>query len=153
MSISGPGIGNRLRAGGNDITVKAHPDDGAVDLSMFESMVPPGGRVLPHLHHEFEEAFYVLDGQLTFLVGEAWTVAEAGTAVHITRETVHAFRNDSGLPAKVLVIHTPARAIRMIEEMAALPADAGPAASVAVLTRHASEPARSLAADSLRPDG
>ena len=130
-----------MRAGGNDITVKIHPDGGARDLSTFESVVPPGGHVFPHLHREYEEAFYILEGELTFLIGRDWCSSEAGAAVHIQRGTVHAFRNDSGSSARVLVVHTPAAAIHMIEELAALPDGAEPSASAAILARHASEPA------------
>lgn len=142
MSFSGTGEGRRLQAGGNDITVKIGPDDGAHDLSMFESVVPSGGRVFPHLHREYEEAFYLLEGELTFLLDRNWHKARSGSAVHIARGTVHAFRNDSKSHARVLVVHTPAAAIHMIEELAALPADSGPSAAMAILVRHASEPAQ-----------
>lgn len=141
MSFSAPGEGPRLRAGGNDITVKIHPDGGARDLSMFESVVPAGGRVFPHLHREYEEAFYLLEGELVFLRAREWRRAEAGTAVHIPRGIVHAFRNDSESAARMLVVHTPATAVHMIEELAALPAGSNPSASAAILARHASEPA------------
>lgn len=140
MSVVSAGEGRRLRAGGNDITVLVHPDGGARDLSMFESLVPPGGRVRPHLHREYEEAFYVLDGEFSFLVGETWARVGPGSTVHVARGVIHAFANESGRPARLLVVHTPAAAIRMIEEMAALPAEATPAAAAAVLARHASEP-------------
>ena len=142
MSFSGTGEGQRLRAGGNDITVKIHPENGARDLSMFESVVPPAGRVFPHLHRDFEEAFYLLEGDLAFFLNQDWLQATAGTAVHVPRGTVHAFRNDSERPARVLVIHTPASAIHMIEELAALPFESDPSASARILARHASEPAR-----------
>lgn len=153
MSMSRPGQGTRLRAGGNDITVKIHPDDGALDFSMFESTIPAGGHVSPHLHREFEEAFYLLEGALMFLLDRDWCEAEAGAAVHIRRGMVHAFRNESGAPARVLVVHSPAIAIRMIEEMAALPAGSDPSASAAVLVRHQSEPVRLELTTQTTPSG
>lgn len=142
MSISGTGEGARLRAGGNDIIVKIGPNDGARDLSMFESVVPAGGQVFPHLHRDYEEAFYLLEGELTFLLDPNWHRARAGSAVHVARGIVHAFRNESKSQARVLVLHTPAAAIGMIEELAALAAGADPSATAAILARHASEPAR-----------
>lgn len=142
MSLAAPGEGLRLTAGGNEITVKIHPRDGAQDLSMFESVVLAGGQVFPHLHREFEEAFYVLEGELMFLLGDEWKSAAAGTAVHVPRGLVHAFRNVSAVSARVVVIHTPASAINMIEELAGLPADSDPEASAKILARHASEPVR-----------
>lgn len=63
-------------------------------------------------------------------------------AVHVPRGLVHAFRNVSAVSARVVVIHTPASAINMIEELAGLPADSDPEASAKILARHASEPVR-----------
>ena len=140
MSLVASGQGKQLRAGGNDVTVKIHPDDGARDFSLFESRIPAGGRVSPHLHRDYEEAFYVLDGELSFLLGDTWSPGRAGATVHIPRGVVHAFRNESDTTARVLVVHTPATAIRMIEELAALPPDADRSLAAAVLARHASEP-------------
>jgi quercetin dioxygenase-like cupin family protein len=145
MSFSGPGEGTSLEAGGNRLTVKIHPDTGAQDFSLLESIVPPGGGVFPHLHREYEEAFYVLNGSLDFLLGTEWHAGGAGTAVHVPRGVVHAFRNSAKEPARLLVVHTPARAIQMIEELAAVPQGSSPAHLAAVLARHASEPARTNA--------
>lgn len=139
MSFILPGGGRRAIAGGNQVTFKVGPEDGAQDLSMFESRVGPGGGVFPHLHREYEEAFFVLEGQLEFLVGASWLAGPMGTAVHIPRGVVHAFRNRSLEAARLLVVHTPASAIRMIEELSGLPSDAPPSAVVAILALHNSE--------------
>ena len=140
MTLVAPAAGRRARAAGNEITFKIGPDSGAEDLSLFESVVPPGGKVFPHRHRDFEEAFYVLDGELAFLLDAEWHAGPKGTVVHVPREVTHAFQNRSDSPVRVVVIHTPAGAIRMIEELAQLAPDSPPAASAAVLARHASEP-------------
>ena len=59
MTLVAPAAGRRARAAGNEITFKIGPDSGAEDLSLFESVVPPGGKVFPHRHRDFEEAFAV----------------------------------------------------------------------------------------------
>jgi quercetin dioxygenase-like cupin family protein len=135
-----PGEGRHAVAGGNDITFKIGPESGAEDLSMFESVVPPGGRVFPHVHREYEEAFYVLDGEVLFLLGDSWRPGAAGTIVHIARNVTHAFHNGSEGPARLLVIHTPASAIRMIEELAQLTPTSSREEMTAILGRHASAP-------------
>lgn len=135
-----PNEGRRAVAGGNDITFKIGPESGAEDLSMFESVVPPGGRVFPHVHREYEEAFYVLEGEVLFLLGESWQRGAAGTIVHIARSVTHAFHNSSERPARLLVIHTPASAIRMIEELAQLTPTSSLEEVAAILGRHASAP-------------
>jgi quercetin dioxygenase-like cupin family protein len=132
-------------AGGNDITFKIGPESGARDLSMFESVVRPGGRVFPHVHREYEEAFYVLDGEVLFLIGEDWHLGPAGTIVHIPRNVTHAFHNGSDATARLLVIHTPASAIRMIEELAQLAPTSSREEMAAILGRHASSPVAAAA--------
>lgn len=47
----------------------------------------------PHVHHREEEQFYVLDGELTYWVGDQTFQATAGDFIHIPRETVHWFKN------------------------------------------------------------
>ena len=139
-----PAEGRRARAGGNEITFKIGPHNGAEALSLFESLVPARGQVFPHRHRDFEEAFYVLDGELAFLLDADWHAGPKGTVVHVPRGVTHAFQNRSEGPARVVVIHTPAAAIRMIEELAQLAPGSAPAASAAILARHASEPSEAL---------
>lgn len=141
MTLVLPGDGRTSVAGGNQSTFKIGPEADARDLSVFVSRVPPRGGVFPHLHRHYEEAFYVVDGDISFLIGTVWADGPAGTVVHIPRGTVHAFQNRSGAPAELLVMHTPAVAIKMIEELAALEPTASRAAVAAILGRHASEPA------------
>jgi quercetin dioxygenase-like cupin family protein len=141
MSFFTPGAGRQAIAGGGQITFKFGPDDGAEDLSMFETVLPPVGGAFPHLHREFEEAFYVLEGEVRFLLGDEWHSGPRGTAVHVPRNTVHAFSNESGAQARILVMHTPAAAVRMIEELADLPIDASRQDAGQILARYATEPA------------
>lgn len=61
----------------------------------------------PHVHHLEEEQFYVLEGELTFSVGDQTFIVSAGDFLHIPRETVHSFRN-GGTPARVLATFSPA---------------------------------------------
>lgn len=72
-----------------------------------EINVGPGNGPPPHIHHCEEEQFYVLEGELTFRVGEQTRRASPGDFVHIPRETVHSFKNGS-TPAKLLATFSPA---------------------------------------------
>jgi hypothetical protein len=85
-----------------------------------------------------------------FLLGESWQRGAAGTIVHIARGVTHAFHNGSDVPARLLVIHTPASAIRMIEELAQLTTNSSVEEVAAILGRHASAPVAG-AAPSGRP--
>jgi quercetin dioxygenase-like cupin family protein len=113
-----PGDGRRFRVGPNELTVKAGSESGHTLAAVFESTLPPGGGFpLPHLHDEYEEVFYVLEGEVEYLIGDEWTAAPAGSTVCVPRGVVHAFRNVSPGPARHLALHAPAAAMTMIEEI------------------------------------
>src|SRR5437762_6311012 len=43
-------------------------------IMMFEETVPAGTKSTVHLHHDSDEIAYVLEGEVTFLIGDAVTV-------------------------------------------------------------------------------
>jgi quercetin dioxygenase-like cupin family protein len=63
----------------------------------------------PHFHREHVDAFYVVDGELTFRVGPALTPVQAGpgTFVLVPPGVIHAFDNDSDSVARWLNFHSP----------------------------------------------
>ncbi len=69
--------------------------------------VGPGLGPPPHMHHREEEQFYVLDGQLTFAVGDQAFQVSAGDFIHIPRGTVHWFTNGPQ-PSRFLATFAPA---------------------------------------------
>lgn len=69
--------------------------------------VQPNAGPPPHIHHLEEEQFYVLEGELTFYVGDQTFQVKAGDFVHIPRETVHSFKNGE-TPSRLLVTFSPA---------------------------------------------
>ena len=100
----------------------------------------------PHVHHEHIDAFYVLEGELTFEIGrEAQTITvPSGGFVAVPPEVAHSLRNGSDRPARWLTIHAPdggfagfMRGIRdgiEVEwDISAVPADGGLPASEAIV--------------------
>ena len=61
----------------------------------------------PHIHHLEEEQFYVLDGRLTYSVGDQTFEVSTGDFIHIPRDTVHSFKNGSR-PSRLLATFSPA---------------------------------------------
>jgi quercetin dioxygenase-like cupin family protein len=61
----------------------------------------------PHIHHLEEEQFYVLDGQLTYSVGDQTFEVSTGDFIHIPRGTVHCFKNGQK-PSRLLATFSPA---------------------------------------------
>ena len=100
----------------------------------------------PHVHHEHTDAFYVLEGELTFEIGrepETITVSSGGF-VAVPPEVAHSLRNDSERPARWLTIHARdggfAAFMRGIRDgvevewdISAVPADGGLPASEAMV--------------------
>jgi len=77
-------------------------------VSVTEIVVPPhrGG---PPLHtHDFDEAFYMLAGELLFQVEDAQLTKAAGEASFAPRNVAHTLANHSDAPARYLLICTPA---------------------------------------------
>jgi quercetin dioxygenase-like cupin family protein len=75
---------------------------------IFEGATPPGGGPPPHVHHQEEESFYLLQGSLTIQVAGRTLQASPGDFVHIPRGTVHSFRNEGKVDAKLLTTVSPA---------------------------------------------
>ena len=73
----------------------------------LEVIVGPGGGPPPHIHHREEECFYILEGKLTFQVGDQTFQVSPGDFVNIPRETVHMFTNGP-VVAKLLATFSPA---------------------------------------------
>jgi quercetin dioxygenase-like cupin family protein len=61
----------------------------------------------PHIHHHHTDAFYVLEGSLTFEIGcEARTITVSqGGFIAAPPEVAHSFRTDGDRPARWLTIH------------------------------------------------
>jgi quercetin dioxygenase-like cupin family protein len=128
------GQGRPLRAGPTRPVVKVGPHIGSRLIGMLESELPPGGGFPGHVHDDYEEAFYVLAGQIDYLIGDTWTRAITGSAVFVPPGRVHGFRNPGPEPARHLAIASPAEAMTMIEELTQAP----PGHQPAVLARYRS---------------
>ena len=61
-----------------------------------------------HAHRAEDDAFYILDGELTFLLEDGDVSAPTGTFVLVPPGVKHTFRNALDRPTRVLNIHAPA---------------------------------------------
>ena len=93
---------------GDRYTFLVTGDESGGSYFSMEALVPAGGGPPPHIHHREEEQFYVLGGEVTLRAGDQTIHAVAGDFVHIPRGTVHAFRNEGKMPARLLVTYSPA---------------------------------------------
>jgi len=61
----------------------------------------------PHSHPDHVDAFYVLEGQVEFRVGDEPRMAGPGTFMAAPPNTVHGFRNADADPIRLLNLHAP----------------------------------------------
>ena len=84
------------------------------------AIVELGGGGRPPLHrHDFDETFYVLEGELTFQLGDERFTRRAGELAFAPRGVAHTYANLSGAPARVLLVITPAGFERYFDRIAA----------------------------------
>jgi mannose-6-phosphate isomerase-like protein (cupin superfamily) len=68
----------------------------------------PGRELEAHVHPDEDDAFYILEGELTFVLGDELVAAPPGTFVLVPPGVEHGFRNDGAVPVRMLNIHAPA---------------------------------------------
>jgi quercetin dioxygenase-like cupin family protein len=89
-------------------TIHLRSEETGGAISAIENVVPAGWEGPPLHHHAFDEAFYVLDGELTFLLDDELATAGPGTAVFAPGGSVHTLANRSDAEARYLLLCTPA---------------------------------------------
>jgi quercetin dioxygenase-like cupin family protein len=103
----GPDDGDAFWGFGSLWSIKAAAEQTGGRYSLIEEQGPRGEGTPLHVHPADDEAFYVLEGELTFYLGENPPIsASAGSFIHIPGGVVHAFQVDSDT-ARYLIITTP----------------------------------------------
>ena len=118
-----PGDGRAIsgRGGGYTLVTKVTDAETRGAYAFQEMTVAPGFPwIPPHIHHNEDEALYVLEGNCTVRVGEQVHTLGPGAFILMPRDVVHTFSNPGTVPARVLVISSPGGVIRYFEEAAAL---------------------------------
>ena len=87
-------------------TIKATKEQTGGHYTLVEVLEPEGEGPL-HVHYREDEGFWVLEGQLTFEVGEETIKAGPGSFVFGPKDVPHRFTVESG-PARLLFILSPA---------------------------------------------
>jgi steroid delta-isomerase-like uncharacterized protein len=70
--------------------------------------MPPGFSSPYHTHHLEDESFYVLEGEVAFVCDCKWLTAGAGTYVFGPRQIPHGFKVVGNVPARMLLLCSPA---------------------------------------------
>lgn len=116
-----PGEGRSIRIGSIRLEVKEDGTHTRGAMAMAEFEIPPRAPAPPpHVHRAHEEGFYVLEGELEFVIGEERMGLAKGSFILVPVGVPHTFANVGDTPAKFLNTFTPPDYINYFDEMAAL---------------------------------
>ncbi len=94
--------------------------------SLMEVTLPQEGGPPPHTH-AWDEAYFVLEGDVRFTVGDQVFTASTGDFLYTPGGVAHGFSGESQQPARVLIFDAPAHAgaffKRVDREVKVLPRD------------------------------
>jgi mannose-6-phosphate isomerase-like protein (cupin superfamily) len=103
-----PGEGMAVSARGSKMLFKAVSDTTGGAFSLMERELPVSNRrPQPHTH-QGPEGFYVLEGQIEFVVGDQKRIGGPGFWALVPGGVAHTFGNAGDSPARLLIIHAPA---------------------------------------------
>ena len=95
-------------------------------LSVMDNTVGADAKGPPLHYHDFDEAFYVLDGELAFQLGDELFTRRRGELAFAPRGARHAFANPNDADARMLLVCTPAGFERYFDRIAAREAGVDP---------------------------
>lgn len=84
--------------------------------SLFEEEIPLGMGPPPH-RHPWDEAYYVLDGEIDFEIDGEPLRIRAGDFARFPANTVHAFKGASAAGARVLIFAAPGHSSEFFEDL------------------------------------
>jgi quercetin dioxygenase-like cupin family protein len=93
---------------GDRYTFLATSETTGGQYALWHAIVAPGGGPPPHIHRREDEAFYVLEGSLTFFTGGQRQVRGPGSFLSLPRGSEHSFKNETDQPARALLHVAPA---------------------------------------------
>ena len=103
------GEGETLNVLGTGLRFLCSADKTDHAWSLMEVEVPEGAGAPPH-QHPWDEAYYILDGRIRFVVEGAEQTSTAGDFVYLPAGTLHGFQGASSRPARTLIFDAPAHA-------------------------------------------
>ena len=85
-------------------------------VMLFEETAPAGTKSTLHLHYDSDEVAYVLEGEVTFLIGDETVVGGPGAYAFMPRNVPHAWKSTGAETGRVLFLYTPAKAGGLLGE-------------------------------------
>ena len=80
--------------------------NGQFGLYRWDMCPQPSGPAA-HFHRTMSESFFVLSGVVRLYNGDIWIDGHPGDFLYVPEGGIHAFRNESGAPASILLLFVP----------------------------------------------
>ena len=93
---------------GTLVIMKATGQQTGGAFGLIDNLMPGGFASPYHMHRNEDESFYVVEGEMTFYVGEERVKAEPGAFVYGPRGVPHGFEVNGTAPARILLQNYPA---------------------------------------------
>ncbi len=110
------GEGDKLHVLGTEVRFLCQADKTDRAWSLMEAVLPLEAGPPPH-EHPWDEAYYVVEGQVQFEIGGKHQLVKAGDFIYAPGGTIHAFKGASAQPARLLVFDAPAHAEGFFREV------------------------------------
>ena len=102
-----PGEGRAIWFLHDLMVVKATAESTGGAYGLVESVIPPGFSPPMHIHHREDEAFWVLEGELTYCCDGRTFRTGPGGYVFLPRGLPHSFIVEGDTPGRMLTLLTP----------------------------------------------
>ena len=112
-----PGEGPMTWAMGSLFERLVGPEDTEGLLGMSLVTQPPGIATPFHVHTHEAEAFYLLDGELTYRAGDEIFELSQGSFIYLPKGLPHAFRVTGESPVRFLGLTTPGHLLDLYDEV------------------------------------
>lgn len=104
----GPGEGRSYALGAMSAVFKADEAETGAAYSISEWFLEPHSEGPgPHSHDDHDDTFYVIEGVMSFRLGDDWIDAGVGSFIRAPAGVTHDFANRSDRRAGVLNIYVP----------------------------------------------
>ena len=108
--------GNTLTVLGMPLRFLCDAEDSDGAWSLMEEEIAFGLGPPPH-RHDWDEAYYVIEGALDFEIDGESVRLESGDFANLSRNTVHAFKGASPSAARVLIFAAPAHSSAFFKDV------------------------------------
>lgn len=92
---------------GDTVTIKVGAAETGGAYSTMHWVVAPRADAVMHVHEDYEETFYVLNGTVEFFLGDESRRVETGAFIRVPPGVSHGYVNHSDERARMLVGFTP----------------------------------------------